>query len=196
MSLELVKAYLEKVQTVLQNIPPEPVAAATRVLIDAHLGEKTIFVVGNGGSAATSSHFVCDLAKGTINGSGKRCRAISLNDNMPLLTAYANDVSYDDVFSGYLQNLAGSGDVLVAFSGSGNSPNIIKALRAARQCGATTIGVTGFEGGQMRAIVDHCIVVPSNSMQHIEDAHMIIAHVMFLGLCLRVNPTSPYLAVI
>lgn len=196
MSLDLIKAYLGKVQTVLQNIPSEPVAEATDVLVDAYFSEKAIFVVGNGGSAATASHFVCDLAKGTINESGKRCRAISLTDNMPLLTAWANDVSYDDVFSGYLENLAGPGDVVVAFSGSGNSPNVLKALRVARQRGATTIGVTGFEGGRMRELVDHCIVVPSDSMQHIEDAHMIIAHAIFLGVCVRVNPTSPYLAVL
>lgn len=196
MSLDLVKAYLGKLQTVLQTLPPESVAEATEVLVNAFLGDKAIFVVGNGGSAATASHFVCDLAKGTINESGKRCRAVSLTDNMPLLTAWANDVSYDDVFSGYLENLAGPGDVVVAFSGSGNSPNVLKALRVARQRRATTIGVTGFEGGRMKELSDHCIVVPSDSMQHIEDAHMIIAHAMFLGVCARVNPTSPYLAVL
>ena len=152
------------------------------ILLRARAEDRTIFFFGNGGSASTASHFVTDIAKvagGTEGrGPGKRFRCVSLNDNIPSLTAWANDVNYAAVFSGPLKSLAGKGDVAVAISGSGNSPNVLEAVRTARAMGLTTIGLTGMGGGQLKEMVDVALVVPSNSMQHTEDTHLITLHLL------------------
>ncbi|HYA70479.1 MAG TPA: SIS domain-containing protein [Thermoplasmata archaeon] len=157
----------------------EKIAAA---LLQARAEDKTVFFFGNGGSASTASHFVTDIAKvagGTeAKGPGKRFRCICLNDNVPGVTAWANDVSYAAVFAGQLRALAVKGDVVVAISGSGNSPNVLEGVRAAREMGLTTIGLTGMGGGKLKDLVDVALVVPSNSMQHTEDTHLVTLHVL------------------
>ena len=164
---------------------PYLLAAVERIvsiLLRARAEDRTIFFFGNGGSASTASHFVTDIAKvagGTEGrGPGKRFRCVSLNDNIPSLTAWANDVNYAAVFSGPLKSLAGKGDVAVAISGSGNSPNVLEAVRTARAMGLTTIGLTGMGGGKLKEMVDVALVVPSNSMQHTEDTHLIVLHLL------------------
>lgn len=141
----------------------------------------TIFLFGNGGSASLASHFACDLGKGTvIPGDGhKRLRAIALTDNIPTMTAWANDSSYDDIFAEQLKNLVEPGDIALGISCSGNSPNVLKALTVAREHGATTIGLGGFQGGKMKELCDICLVVPSDNMQIIEDLHLSVAHCVF-----------------
>jgi len=164
---------------------PYLLAAVERIvpiLLRARTEDRTIFFFGNGGSASTASHFVTDIAKvagGTEGrGPGKRFRCVSLNDNVPGLTAWANDVGYAEVFSGQLKALAEKGDVVVAISGSGNSPNVLEAVRTARTLGLSTIGLTGMGGGKLKDLVDVALVVPSNSMQHTEDTHLITLHLL------------------
>jgi D-sedoheptulose 7-phosphate isomerase len=156
------------------------------IFLRARADDRTIFTFGNGGSGSNASHFVTDIAKvaaGTqARGKGKRFRCVSLNDNVPGLTAWANDVSYAEVFSGQLKALAEKGDVAVAISGSGNSPNVLEAVRAARAMGLTTIGLTGIGGGKLKDMVDVALVVPSNSMQHTEDVHLQVIHLLIAYL--------------
>ncbi len=152
------------------------------VLLAARAEDRTIFFCGNGGSASTASHFVTDIAKvagGTASKApGRRFRCLSLNDNVPGLTAWANDVSYAEVFAGPLRALATKGDVLVAISGSGNSPNVLAAVAAAKEIGLTTVGLTGIGGGKLKDLVDVPLVVPSSSMQHTEDVHLVVCHLL------------------
>jgi len=152
------------------------------IFLRAREQDKAIFFFGNGGSASTASHFVTDIAKvagGTApHGPGKRFRCISLNDNVPGVMAWANDVNYAAVFAGQLRALANPGDVVVGISGSGNSPNVLEAVKAAREMGLTTIGLTGIGGGKLKEMVDVAMIAPSNSMQHTEDMHLIVCHIL------------------
>jgi len=143
---------------------------------------KTLYLFGNGGSAALASHFACDIGKSTIAGRERRLKTIALTDNVPLITAWANDRSYEDIFSEQLEGLAEKGDIAMAISGSGNSPNVIKGLQAAQRIGLQTLVLTGFAGGRAKSLADLCLVVPSDSMQHIEDAHLCATHAIFLAI--------------
>jgi D-sedoheptulose 7-phosphate isomerase len=158
-------------------------------LLRAYEEGRRIFLFGNGGSASLASHFACDLGKGTVihGDHGKRFQAIALTDNLALLTAWANDSSYDDVFAEQLRNLIQPGDVAFAISGSGNSPNVLLALQVAREFGALNIGLGGFQGGKMKALCDICMVVPSDNMQIIEDLHVGIAHALFTIVRYRIS---------
>lgn len=151
------------------------------ILFRAYEEEKTAFVFGNGGSAALASHLACDLFKGTwIRQAGqKRFRVAALTDNIPVLTAWANDSCYDEVFAEQLRGVIQAGDVAVAISCSGNSPNVLRALEVAREAGATTVGLGGFEGGLMKSLCDTALIVPSENMQIIEDLHLSVAHCLF-----------------
>ena len=178
-----VKTYVEEARASLDA--PYLLSALERIVamfLRARADDRTIFFFGNGGSASTASHFVTDIAKvagGTAGlGKGKRFRCVSLNDNTPGVTAWANDVGYPEVFAGQLKALAEQGDVVVAISGSGNSPNVLEGVRAARAMGLTTIGLTGMGGGKLKELVDVPLVVPSNSMQHTEDAHLVVCHIL------------------
>jgi len=178
-----IRTYVQEAQAVLSS--PFFRAGIERIvpiLLRARREDRTIFFFGNGGSASTASHFVTDIAKvagGTEGrGPGQRFRCVSLNDNIPGMTAWANDVGYAEIFSGQLKALAVRGDVAVAISGSGNSPNVLEAVKTARAMGMTTIGLTGIGGGKLKDLVDVAMVVPSNSMQHTEDTHLIVLHVL------------------
>jgi len=135
-----------------------------------------IFTVGNGGSASTASHFVSDLLKTSITKKNKRFKAISLVDNLPVILAWANDTSYDGIFEEQLKNLISKNDVVIAFSGSGKSENVVKALRFAKKNGAICIGFTGMHGGYFPKLCDICCAVPSNNMLIIESTHVILCH--------------------
>ena len=137
---------------------------------------KTVFTIGNGGSASTASHFVSDLLKTSITKKNKRFKAISFVDNLPVILAWANDASYDDIFVEQLKNLVSKGDVVIAFSGSGKSENVAKALRFAKKNGAICIGFTGMHGGYFPKLCDICCAVPSNDMLIIESTHVILCH--------------------
>ena len=137
-----------------------------------------IFVCGNGGSASTASHFACDMVKGASYGRSKRFRILALTDSLPTLTAYSNDVSYDCVFAEQLQNLASAGDVVMAISGSGNSPNVIRAVEYANSIGCETIALTGRDGGKLGLLAKLQIRVAEPHMGRIEDGHMVVCHMM------------------
>lgn len=175
------KQYFQSYQDVVGDLPYGCIDQAIERIVRCHEAEQNVFVFGNGGSAALASHFACDLGKGTITeGNGhKRFRVLSLTDNLPLLTAWANDSSYEMVFAEQLRNFIRPMDVAFAISGSGNSANVLCAMEVAREAGAFTVGLTGFQGGKMRSLCDLCIVVPSDNMQIIEDFHLAVAHAIF-----------------
>lgn len=174
------KQYFDALKIAVNGLAHEGVDAIADELMIAYHEGRNVFLFGNGGSASLASHFACDLGKGTAycNG-GRRFRVIALTDNLPLLTAWANDSTYEDVFSEQLKNFVEPDDVAFAVSGSGNSKNVLKALEIARDLGARTIGITGFEGGKMRSLCDVCVIVPSTDMQIIEDLHLAMAHALF-----------------
>src|SRR5829696_2741893 len=144
---------------------------------------RVVFVVGNGGSAATASHFACDLSKGTRSGGPPTFHVVSLTDNVPLLTAWANDSGYERVFSEQLTALARPGDLLVAISASGNSPNVVAAIDTARSCGMGVVGLSGCSGGRLARVSDVAVNVPSDRIEVVEDAHLVVAH----SLCVAVR---------
>lgn len=172
------KTYLEEEKEVLDNLPLTNLEEVVELLQTACQGENGIFVMGNGGSGSTASHFACDINKGVSFGLEKRFRVICLNDNVPTMLAYANDLSYDDVFVEQLKNFLRSGDVVVGISGSGNSRNVVKAIEYANANGATSVAFTGFDGGQLGRIAKISIVVPANDMQIVEDVHLILTHMI------------------
>lgn len=182
-----VKSYVRDAQSAIAG--PEFLSSIERivpVLLRARSEDRTVYIFGNGGSSSNASHFVTDLAKvaGGIEsrGPGKRFRCVCLSDNTPSVTAWANDVGYADIFAGQLKALAQKGDVAIGISGSGNSPNVLEAVKAARAMGLTTIGLTGIGGGKLKDMVDVAMVVSSNSMQHVEDTHLIALHLLIAYL--------------
>lgn len=181
-SIEILEAkqYFEELQRVAISLCLDGIDQIADELLKAYDSGRTVYTFGNGGSASLASHLACDLGKGTAccNG-GKRFRVLALTDNIPTLTAWANDSGYADVFSEQLRNFVQPQDVAFAVSGSGNSKNVLNALRVAREAGARTIGISGFQGGEMKSLCDICVVVPSYNMQIIEDLHLAMAHSIF-----------------
>ncbi len=179
----VIATYLDGLRQVLDRLSHEDIANVVEIIREARRAGRTIYTCGNGGSASTASHFAVDLAKTSIVPGQPRVRAVALTDNIGLLTAWANDTDYDNVFAEQLVNVIEPGDVLIAVSGSGNSPNVLKAVEVANQRGAITIGLSGYAGGKLRPLARHNVVVPSESMQHIEDVHLVLNHVVVV--CLR-----------
>lgn len=174
-----VRRYVEETHAALSDpYLAEGIGRVVPVLLKAREEDRTIYFFGNGGSASTASHFVVDIGKATVRGEGKRFRCVALVDNVESVTAWANDTEYSRVFSEQLATLAHPGDVAVGISGSGNSPNVLKAVEVAKAMRVTTIGLTGMGGGRLKGAVDIPVVVPSNSMQHIEDVHLLICHLL------------------
>ncbi|HEY3439178.1 MAG TPA: SIS domain-containing protein [Paludibaculum sp.] len=170
--------YLESLQQTLCGISVDKVNEAIEWLRQAREEGRTIFTCGNGGSASTASHFVCDVLKGASFNRPKRFRIMALTDSLPTLTAYSNDVSYDCVFVEQLKNFGQPGDILLSISGSGNSPNVLRAVEYANQAGLKTIGLTGRDGGQLGRLSQLEINVADPHMGRIEDGHMIICHML------------------
>ena len=168
--------HISEVRSVLGRIPIEAVERVVGIILDAYENGGHVYVVGNGGSATNATHFACDLSKATIVEGRARLRVTSLADNIALLTAWANDTSYEKVFSEQLTNLLNPGDVVVAISASGNSPNVVSAIRAARLMGAATIGLVGFAGGRVLETVDAAVHVPSHDYGVVEDCHSVLEH--------------------
>lgn len=172
-----VQAYFQTLSRTIAHVPYASIQQIISAIMLAFENDRTVFVFGNGGSASTASHVMCDLGKGTIDSSdGPRLKVMALTDNVPLLTAWANDAGYEHIFSQQLRTFARAGDAVLAISGSGNSPSIIQALKTARELGATTLGMAGFQGGEMKAFCDICAIVPSDNIQVVEDLHHAIAH--------------------
>ena len=179
---EFAKDYIRGLKDVLDRIPLGPVDEIIQAIELAQDNRQQVFVIGNGGSAATASHMMNDLCKGTLGHKGDapwpRLRVIALTDNVSLMTAWANDTDYNHIFSEPLKNLAQRGDLLIAISASGNSPNILAAVEAAKQIGVKVIGLTGFGGGKLAKLADISFVVPSDGYGPVEDVHMILDHII------------------
>jgi D-sedoheptulose 7-phosphate isomerase len=170
--------YRENLLETIQTIDAAKVSQAIQWFRDARDQGKAIFVAGNGGSAATASHFVCDMMKGASLGKQSRFRIQALHDSMPTLTAYANDLHYQDAAVEQLKNFAGEGDIYMAISGSGNSQNVIRAMEYANSLGCRTLALTGRDGGKLGGMAELNIQVPEQHMGRIEDAHHIICHMI------------------
>ncbi|MCI4370387.1 MAG: SIS domain-containing protein [Thermoplasmata archaeon] len=174
-----VRRYVEETHAALTDpYLAHAVEQIVAVLLTARSADRTIYFFGNGGSASTASHFVVDIGKATIRGDHRRFKCVALVDNVETLTAWANDAEYAKVFSEPLATLAQAGDVAVGISGSGNSPNVLEAMHTAKRLGLRTIGLTGIGGGKLKGVVEIPVVVPSNSMQHVEDVHLLLCHLL------------------
>ena len=187
---EISSRYLAELSATMAQLPLVEIDRLIELLEAARREGRQVFLLGNGGSAATASHFCCDLAKNTIAPGLPNYRAISLTDNTPLMTAWANDTAYDNLFCGQLQCWLRPGDLVIGISGSGNSPNVLRAMEMARREGATTVGLIGFAGGKLKDLVDLAIVIPSRCMEQIEDLHLVIEHLVVTALRERARGNS------
>jgi len=172
-------AYLDYLQSVLRRLDVREISRFIAALLDARARAASIFFIGNGGSAATASHFANDLAVGTQS-DAKPFRAVSLTDNVAILTALGNDFGYDQIFVRQLRVLGRRGDMLVGISASGNSPNLLRAFEYAREAGIITLAITAFDGGKLRGQADAGIHVPTEPKEYgpAEDAHMVLDHLI------------------
>lgn len=174
--------YISTLQKTIEQLPVELIENLVQILQEARLAEKQVFIMGNGGSASTASHFVCDLAKNTRKEGWPNFKVIGLTDNMAIFSAYANDDGYENVFAHQLANLVQPGDIVIGISASGNSPNVLNAIDEAKRHKAMTVGFTGFDGGKLRQMVDFNIHVESNIIEHVEDIHLMLEHMIVLNL--------------
>jgi D-sedoheptulose 7-phosphate isomerase len=170
--------YMDEVAALLRGVDQQALDTIFDALLATYERDGMIFICGNGGSATTASHFACDLCKWTILPDRRRVRASALVDHTPLLTAWANDSAYEHVFAEQLANFLRPGDLVLAISGSGNSPNVLNAVRYAREQGCATAALCGFEGGKLAGLVDYPLIVRSRSMPQIEDVHQTICHLL------------------
>ncbi|MEM3101658.1 MAG: SIS domain-containing protein [Candidatus Nitrosotenuis sp.] len=187
MSDEFTNGYINDLKSLLDRFPHDAFQKIFEILLDAYKNDRQIFVMGNGGSGSTASHFVCDINKGSCYGLEKRFKMICLNDNMPSVLAYANDQSYEDIFVEQLKNFLKTGDVVIGISGSGNSKNVLKAISYAKERGAITVGLSGFDGGRLARLADVSLIAKINDMQKSEDLHMIVVHMLMQSLSRAIN---------
>lgn len=180
--MKLFRTYLAETIEIMRKMPVADIDAVVQVLNRARENGNTIFLIGNGGSGATASHFANDIIKNTVQEGKNPVRCVALTDNMPIIMAIANDWDYSRIFVEQLKPLAKPGDVLMGYSGSGNSANVIKAMEWARDNGVTVVALGGRDGGKMKALADISVIAPTDSMAQIEDAHMIINHMLFLAM--------------
>ena len=176
--MDEINTYFDELEQMVRTLSRDDLQKVLRLLEGCYYNGRRIFVIGNGGSAATASHFALDLAKNTIMPQAPRLKAISLTDHVPLITAWSNDTAYEHIFAEQLANLIEPGDVVIGISASGNSLNVINALRLARQSRAFTVGILGATGGKIKDMVDAYILAPGQNIEQEEDAHMILAHVI------------------
>lgn len=185
------RQYATELVAALQGLPFGEIERAVAVLHHARVHDRHVFVMGNGGSASTASHMACDLGKGAHVEGQPRLRVICLNDNVPLLSAYANDTGYENAFASHLEHFVQVDDVVVAISTSGMSPNVIHGVDLARRHGARAIGLTGADGGALLDRVDVCVRVPTTDVERTEDIHLVLSHMMTMGLRLLSQGAPP-----
>jgi len=173
-----INTYFAELEQMLRDISQAHLQNILSLLEDAYRNGHRIFIMGNGGSAATASHFALDLAKNTIMPGAPRVKAISLTDHVPLITAWSNDTAYEYIFAEQLANMIEPGDVVIGISASGNSLNVINALNVAKKSRAATIGLLGAKGGQIKQMVDAYVLAPGQNIEQEEDAHLILAHII------------------
>lgn len=184
--MKFVENYFDELKKTINKVSLKDIEKIVNALYEAYENDQQIFLIGNGGSASLASHFACDLGKGTVenfNSNEKRFKIISLTDNISTITAYANDLSYEDIFSQQLKNLMNPKDIALAITASGNSPNILRGIEEASKLETITIGFIGFDGGKLKNMVDYYIHVPSNNYGIIEDIHTSLMH----AICQNLN---------
>lgn len=175
--------YLAAHSSLAQQLDTDDFQKGINMVCAAFDSGKKILTCGNGGSASTASHYITDWNKMVNLATGRKFRGVCLCDNVGLITAYGNDLSYADVFAGQVDAMMDEGDLLVAVSGSGNSPNVLKAIEAARRAGGKVLGVVGYDGGKMKPMCDHSVWVNSFDMQLCEDVHLMFGHMVMKTLC-------------
>ena len=173
-----IDTYFSDLQEMLRAISQAHLQEILALLEETYRQGRRIFIMGNGGSAATASHFALDLAKNTIIPEAPRVKAISLTDHVPLITAWSNDTAYEHIFAEQLANMIEPGDLVIGISASGNSLNVINALNVAKKSRAATIGLLGAKGGQIKQMVDAYVLAPGQNIEQEEDAHLILAHII------------------
>ncbi len=174
----IMTAYEEELSQAIKALDDTEMDKAVSLLLDAYRGDQQIFIFGNGGSATTANHFVCDFGKNAIKGDKRRFRILSLSDNIAKITALGNDIAYAEVFREQMKNLMRPGDVAIAISASGTSPNVVNACEYARQIGGKVIALAGFSGGKIADMADAAFVSDMKSYERIEDLHLIILHMI------------------
>ncbi|MBW1696682.1 MAG: SIS domain-containing protein [Deltaproteobacteria bacterium] len=179
---DFAKQYLHGLMAVFEDLNLDCFEAIVSSLLDAYHNQAAIFVMGNGGSAATASHFATDINKGCCWDLDKKFKMICLNDNISTLMAWANDMTYDAVFVQQMKNFFTQGDLVIGISGSGNSENVLNAIRYAKKNGGLTIGLSGFNGGNLAKLVDISLVTEAEDMQKVEDVHLIVVHMIMQAL--------------
>lgn len=177
------ESYINELKRAIDELDISSVEMVIDMLTEAHNNDRKIFIIGNGGAASIASHMACDLGKGTLSRvydkTERRIRVMSLTDNVAILTAFANDISFEEVFVQQLRNLVETDDVIIFLSGSGNSKNLLNAARYAKECGAKTIGFLGFrKGGALASLVDCSIIIQSQHYGIIEDTHLMLSHII------------------
>ena len=173
-----IQFYIEQLHITLDRLPLESIFEVVQVVHEARLNERQVFVMGNGGSASTASHIVCDLAKNTRVEGVPHIRILEMSDNTAIFSAYANDEGYENAFASYLANFLRPQDVVIGISTSGNSPNVLRAIELGNQFGAQTISFTGFDGGKLRPLSELNVHVPSTWIEQVEDVHLMLGHIM------------------
>ena len=177
-----VRTYFRDLTELVPHLPYNSITTIVSVFLDAFAEQRTVYVFGNGGSAASASHLMCDINKGaSASGDGKRPKVMALTDNASLITAWANDFGYERIFSEQLKTFIKPRDVAFAISTSGDSPNVLLALETAREYGAMTVGLGGCQGGRMKSLCDVCAIVPSDNVQLVEDLHHAMIHSIFVA---------------
>ncbi|MDD5339671.1 MAG: SIS domain-containing protein [Candidatus ainarchaeum sp.] len=178
MNVPDLNSYVKMLKQCLDAIDEEDVASLANLLLETNARGGTIYVFGNGDSATNAVHFAADLSKGTIVPGKKRLRIICLNENVPLMTAWGNDTSYDMIFKEQLENLLRPGDLAIGISTSGNSPNVLRAIEYANGAGAHTAGLAAFKGGKLASTAKHCIIAKTDNVEIAEDVHFVIGHLL------------------
>lgn len=181
--MEQIQQYITGLKSTLDRLPLDSIHQAIMILHQARLHHRSVFILGNGGSASTASHFVCDLSKNTRKAGWPNFRVLALTDNMASFSAYANDEGYESVFAGQLASFVQPEDVVIGISTSGNSGNVLAAIELANQVNAMTIGFTGFDGGRLGKLVKLNIHVASDNIEQVEDVHLMLEHL--ICTCLR-----------
>lgn len=171
-------SYIEMEKRVMDGLDTERINQVMNLLEETREREGVVYICGNGGSASTASHFVCDFNKGVSLGQDKKYNFVCLNDNVPNMMAIANDIGYEQIFRIPLENKITSQDLFIGISGSGNSLNVILAAKYAKSCGATVVGITGYDGGELKKLADYNLHVAIDNMQIVEDIHMMFDHMM------------------
>jgi D-sedoheptulose 7-phosphate isomerase len=170
--------YIDRLQRALEDLPRDRLTQLGETLLRAYRNDKQVFTIGNGGSSSTASHMAADLAKNTIGPNMKRFKIMSLSENASIVTALANDLGYDNIFYEQLVNVIRAGDVLIVVSASGNSPNVLKAIRYAQHQSAEVVGLLGFDGGEAARLADIPIIVQSHDYGIVEDIHLVVNHML------------------